>query len=264
MEVPPRSFFNNRPVGPVQNGISLPPMQPGPQLPAVGSFHSARPSSSHSGNGAIQNRPSMSPTQGNHDVGPLAGFPHPQSSANGSGSWSPFPNQSYTTPRPQSGHGATLPMSSHYPSYSATATPNGNPNPNHSSPPHSSHGMGLSGISPTKQSPRPLTSGSMAGAPVLPPLHRLDPSPKLMGRSSPDAPIPPPVKCMTPEQEDRRQREIASIRYQGHHYPSNGQAHIMSSPSINRIPPLGPAATSQLPDPVPSPQHGHGGQNTQQ
>jgi len=263
MDAPERSFINPS-HGVAQNGVSLPPMQPGPQLPAFGSFHSARPSSSHSGNGAIQNRPSMSPTQGNHDVGPLAGFPHSQPSANGSGSWPSFQSQNYTTPRPQSGHGATLPMSSNYPSYSAAATPNGNPNPNHSSPPHSSHGMGLSGISPTKQSPRPLTSGSMAGAPVLPPLHRLDPSPKLMGRSSPDAPIPPPVKCMTPEQEERRQRENASIRHQGYHYPSNGQTHPMSSPSINRIPPLGPAATSQLPDPVPSPQHGYGGQHTQQ
>ncbi|CAI7644807.1 hypothetical protein N7533_005492 [Penicillium manginii] len=237
--------------GVAHNGVSLPPMQPGPHLPSFGSFHSARPSSSHSGHGAIQNRPSMSPTQGNHEVGPLAGFPPAQQPANGSGSWSPFQNQSYTTPRPQSGHGGSFAMSSNYPSFSATATPNGNHN--HSSPPHSSHGIGMSGISPTKQSPRPLTSGAMAGAPILPPFHRLDPSPKLMGRNSPDAPIPPPVKCMTPEQEERRQRENASIRP---HYPSNGQAHPMSSPSINRIPPLGPAATSQLPDPVPSPQHG--------
>lgn len=52
-----------------------------------------------------------------------------------------------------------------------------------------------------------MTSGSVGSASVLPPIQKLEPSPKLMGRSSPDAPIPPPVKVMTPEQEERRQRE---------------------------------------------------------
>ncbi|KAJ5387981.1 hypothetical protein N7509_010522 [Penicillium cosmopolitanum] len=218
--------------GITHNGVSLPPMQPGPHLPSFGSFQSARPSSSHSGHGAIQNRPSMSPTQGNHEVGPLAGFPPSQQPANGPGSWSPFQNQnqSYTTPRPQSGHGGTFAMSSNYPSFSAAATPNGNHN--HSSPPSK-----LTRHRNVWYQPHQAVSSSSY-------LRRYG--------SSPDAPIPPPVKCMTPEQEERRQRENA-IR---HHYPSNGQAHPMSSPSINRIPSLGPAATSQLPDPVPSPQHG--------
>lgn len=236
--------------GPSPGQHTLPPMQPGPQLPPLGTF--ARPSSSHSGYGPTQNHPSMSPTQGNRDVGPLAGFSHP-AAANGSSAspWSSFDN--YATPRPHSGHGGTPVMSGGYPSFSNTATPNGN----HSSPPGSSHGMsmGMSGISPTKQSPRPMTAGGMAGAHVLPPIRRLEPSPKLMGRSSPDAPIPPPVKSMTPEQEERRQRERASMVQQGHAYPTNGQ--LMSSPSMNRIPALGPAATSQLPEPVPSPQHGN-------
>lgn len=226
-------------------------MQPGPHLPPIGSF--ARPSSSHSGYGPPPVQPSMSPTHGNRNVGPIAGFPHAVA-ANGSGAvpgTSSF--DSYATPRPHSGYGGTPTMSNKYPSFSASATPNGN----HSSPPHSSHGMGMSGISPTKQSPRPMTSGGMAGAPVLPPIRRLEPSPKLMGRSSPDAPIPPPVKCMTPEQEERRQRENASIFQQGHPYSGNGQPTLMSSPSMNRIPSLGPAATSQYPEPVPSPQHGN-------
>jgi hypothetical protein len=228
---------------------SLPPMQPTPHLPPIGSFQSVRPSSSHSGQSPVQNHPSMSPTQGNPDVGPLAGFPHIAPSQ------APSPWGSFETPRPQSGHGATPAMSSSYPSFSA-ATPNGH----HSSPPQSSHGMGMSGISPTKQSPRPPTASGMAGPPVLPPIRRLEPSPKLMGRSSPDAPIPPPVKCMTPEQEERRQRENASMLHQAHHYQSNGQ-HPMSSPSLNRIPPLGSGTTSQYPDPVPSPQRGSNGQS---
>lgn len=226
---------------------SLPPMQPTHHLPPIGSFQSVRPSSSHSGQSPVHNQPSMSPTQGNPDVGPLAGFPHVAPSQ------APSPWSSFETPRPQSGHGATPAMSSTYPSFSA-ATPNGH----HSSPPQSSHGMGMSGISPTKQSPRPPTASGMAGAPVLPPIRRLEPSPKLMGRSSPDAPIPPPVKCMTPEQEERRQRENASMLHQAHHYQGNGQ-HPMSSPSLNRIPPLGSSITSQYPDPVPSPQRGSNG-----
>ncbi|KAJ5679402.1 hypothetical protein N7462_007646 [Penicillium macrosclerotiorum] len=235
--------------GPGQGQHTLPPMQPGPQLPPIGSFHSARPSSSHSGYGTIQTQPSMSPTQGNHDVGPLAGVPS-TAPANGPSPWSSF--DSYATPRPQSGHGGTPAMSRNYPSFSSAATPNGN----HSSPPQSSHGIGMSGISPTKQSPRPMTSGGMAGAPVLPPIRKLEPSPKLMGRSSPDAPIPPPVKCMTPEQEERRQRENVSRLHHSHGYPANGQPALMSSPSMNRIPPLGPAAHAQHPEPITSPQHG--------
>lgn len=228
---------------------SLPPMQHAPHLPPIGSFQSVRPSSSHSIQSPVQNQPSMSPTQGNPDVGPLAGFPP------AAPNHAPSPWSSFETPRPQSGHAATPSMSSRYPSFSA-ATPNGN----HSSPPQSSHGIGMSGISPTKQSPRPPTASGMAGAPVLPPIHRLEPSPKLMGRSSPDAPIPPPVKCMTPEQEERRQRENASRLQQAYPYQGNGQ-HPMSSPSLNRFPPLGSGAVSQYPDPVPSPQRGSNGQN---
>ncbi|KAI2794865.1 hypothetical protein POX_a01466 [Penicillium oxalicum] len=217
---------------------ALPPMQPGHHLPSLGSFQSGRPSSSPSGYGPATNHPSMSPSQGNHDVGPLAGVPS-GSLATGPGQRSSF--DSYATPRPQSGYGGgNHAMSSNYPSFSSTATPNGN----NSSPPRSSHGMGMSGISPTKQSPRPITAGGMAGAPVLPPIRRLEPSPKLMGRSSPDAPIPAPIKCMTPEQEERRQRENAAFGH-GQAFSVTGQAHPMSSPSLNRIPPLGPAALAQ-------------------
>jgi hypothetical protein len=53
-----------------------------PQNPFLNSFDRQRPSSSHSNHSnhslpsPIKNRPSMSPTQGNKDVGPLA-FPSP-------------------------------------------------------------------------------------------------------------------------------------------------------------------------------------------
>lgn len=216
-----------------------------------GSFQTRRPSSSHSIHSStlpspIQNRPSMSPTQGNHDVGPLAGIPPPPSFSNGSTSW--VPPRGDETPRSESGY--LPPMDGLRRSFSA-ATPNGASQIRSSPPPSlSSHGFPLSGLSPTKHSPRPMTSGSLAGAPVLPPIHKLEPSPKLMGRRSPDAPIPPPVKCMTSEQEERRQREKALMLQgaagQGQmqnqpaaNGPPPSSSSLMSSPSLSRVPPVG-------------------------
>ncbi|PWY95097.1 hypothetical protein BO94DRAFT_553050 [Aspergillus sclerotioniger CBS 115572] len=232
----------------------LPSMHQAMHLPPHGgdsfnsSFPARRPSSSHSVRSPtlpspIQNRPSMSPTQGNRDVGPLAGFP-PVAPSDHSAPWTPYGQQH--TPRPNTGnHASFSSLHNGRPSFMAT------PTASRSSPPQSSHGIPFSGISPTKQSPRPVTSGSVTGAPVLPPIQKLEPSPKLMGRSSPDAPIPPPVKCMTPEQEERRQRENALLQAQLH--GTNGQSSVMSSPSLNRIPPLGPPAVAQQPAPSPQP-----------
>jgi hypothetical protein len=168
---------------------------------------SHRPSSSHSVHSQahpspIQNRPSMSPTQGNRDVGPLAGFP-PSALSNGS-----VPSTPYGQHRP-----VVRPQDRAIPSFSSSIDQRTNSFsdsfPSHTPPPPGSQSnMSLSGLSPTKnQSPRPVTANSVGGASILPPIHRLEPSPKLMGRSSADAPIPPPVKMMTPEQEERRQRE---------------------------------------------------------
>lgn len=198
-----------QPAKPMPGQYSLPPIHPATQPPShgfgsfdTGSFPSQRPSSSQSAQSPtlpspIKNRPSMSPTQGNRDVGFLAGFP-----ANGTAP-SPFTPSGQHHSRPNTASN-DVPSSFHgrYPSFSAAT-----PSAGRSSPAHSSHGVHLSGISPTKNSPRPLTSGSLTGAPVLPPIQALEPSPKLMGRSSPDAPIPSPTKCMTPEQEERKQRE---------------------------------------------------------
>ncbi|KAJ9190722.1 hypothetical protein DTO164E3_9192 [Paecilomyces variotii] len=175
-----------------------------------GSFNSPRPSSSHSTQShsfpsPIQNRPPMSPTQGNRDVGPLAGFPSP-AHPNMAVSSTPFGQQQ--TPRPSSASFvASSSGHSRPPSFSAATPTAGNSFSHTPPPPQGAQGIHLSGLSPTKHSPRPMTSGGMGAASVLPPIQRLEPSPKLMGRSSADAPIPPPVKCMTPEQEERRQRE---------------------------------------------------------
>jgi len=140
-----------------------------PQNPFLNSFDRQRPSSSHSNHSnhslpsPIKNRPSMSPTQGNKDVGPLA-FPQ-------SGS----PNGAFAPP-----HAAQINVLSPK---------------KHSSPP-----VGLfqscspirnppllaSGLSPTKYSPpRPSSNHSMAGTPVIPPVTSLSPSPRQEDFSAP-------------------------------------------------------------------------------
>lgn len=174
------------------------------------SFSPQRPSSSHSVQSharlsPIQNRPSMSPTQGNHDVGPLVGFPR-MNASNGSVPTTPY-GQHRLMGRPQDRNVASF--SSHpdqrTPSFSNSFTSQTPPPPS-----GAQNNMALSGLSPTKNdSPRPVTASSVGSASVLPPVYRLEPSPKLMGRSS------APVKMMTPEQEERRQREIQVAGIQG-------------------------------------------------
>ncbi|EFW23210.1 hypothetical protein D8B26_006714 [Coccidioides posadasii str. Silveira] len=169
------------------------------------SFNSQRPSSSYSAHSnyrsPIQNRPSMSPTQGNRDVGPLAGFP-PSATPDGAIPSTPFNHN-------QAHHVASSPYVNQTPSASFSATPRASFA--HTPPPNYSQPVAMSGLSPTKQSPprAPLAfSPNIGHTAILPPVQKLHPSPKLMGRSSPDAPIPAPVKSMTPEQEDRRRREM--------------------------------------------------------
>lgn len=222
---------------------------------------SHRPSSSHSVHSQthpspIQNRPSMSPTQGNRDVGPLAGFP-PSAHSNGS-----IPSTPYGQHRP-----VGRPQDRAIPSFSSSmdqrTTSFSDSLPSHTPPPPGSQSnMSLSGLSPIKNnSPRPVTASSVGGASILPPIHRLEPSPKLMGRSSVDAPIPPPVKMMTPEQEERRQREnemaTAAAPDNNNNNNNNNGAHIslphLSSWNIpsNSIPQQQPPQQQRQPLPPP-------------
>jgi hypothetical protein len=213
---PFQAIHNQRPPQHVQPNSSLKVIQhyapvPNPaQNAASASFNSRRPSSSFGQSpmsSPIQNRPSMSPTQGNRDVGPLAGIP---SSSPSGGTPVPFGSQ----PRNIPSFGSPYPVGpppNQSPSVSFSST---GPQPTSSfgqtPPPPSrySPGLAMSGLSPTKHSPpRPPAFGGVGNASVLPPIQALQPSPKLMGRSSPDAPIPAPMKSMTPEQEDRRRRE---------------------------------------------------------
>lgn len=194
--LPPQPAFNQYYPQPVQRSSSA--LQ---DILSGNPLSSHRPSSSHSIQSQahpspIQNRPSMSPTQGNRDVGPLAGFPH-STPANGSVPSTPYGQ--HMAARPQAPLSSSFDRRTSFSESFAAATP-----------PPGPQNVALSGLSPTKNnSPRPVTAGSGMGSAtsILPPIHRLEPSPKLMGRSSADAPIPPPVKMMTPEQEERRQRE---------------------------------------------------------
>ena len=253
--IEPRLFTSNPPIVAshsiyAQNGSPQPGYSPAPQpnagvsygrqpapvhpLPQasiprnmMSSFSSQRPTSSGSipSNfpSPVQNRPSMSPTQGNGDVGPLAGFPPapapaPTSSAPSPGSNGTNPGTTY-----QSNPNGYSPYSSfqiqqhpqqqhqhhrqqYHPSSQSSATSfsvTTNPQASFSQTPPSnrySPGIPMSGLSPTKHSPVHTASSSEVGVqPVVPPVQRLQPSPKLMGRTSPDAPIPAPVKSMAPE-----------------------------------------------------------------
>lgn len=166
--------------------------------------HASRPSSSHSAYGSaaaspIQNPPSMSPTQGNRDVGPLAGFPMPAPS--GSVPSTPHGHHYYPMVQPQ--QPSLPPFQPGFERRSSLSSVQGS-SFSHTPPPAPPQpGMPFSGLSPTKNSPpRPVTGGSTPNAaPVVPPVQRLEPSPKLvMGQDSPDAPLPPPVKPMPTNQ----------------------------------------------------------------
>lgn len=200
-----RSAFQHQPLST--------PMQQG-SIHAT-SFNSQRPSSSGSIPSSfpspIQNRPSMSPTQGNNDVGPLAGFPAPPAAVNpypaSNGNppatpfgqrqgyhqhdnvVSPYPSPALNQPVSTSFSTAATAMSPQS-SFGQIATPSRYP-PN----------APMSGLSPRKNSPtRPPSFTDVANTSVVPPVQKLHPSPKLIGQASPDAPIPPPVKNLAPEQ----------------------------------------------------------------
>ena len=158
----------------------------------------------------IINRPSMSPTQGNPDVGPVAGVPWRNLATN---TLSPPPSCQPQTQHQNQSASAQQNHANKFAPYingtpkSQAARPS---TANHDNqPPH------LSGLSPTKHSPIlpppvPSTSHnnpsssphhppataprSVSGTPVFPPSEMLQPSPKQLSKS----PVPTPSKTMTP------------------------------------------------------------------
>lgn len=255
---PPQAITQPEAVpGTIRSG--LPPVNVSQQYPlgaaagmnnASSPFSSQRPTSSNSRRGSltspIQNRPSMSPTQGNRDVGPLAGFPSSQ--ATGSVPSTPFGAHPHNGLSSGSQHAAGPPLSqSPSASFSSTATPQATSSFSHTPTPNRySPGIPMSGRSPTKFSPsRPPSFNEFGNSAILPPVQQLQPSPKLMGRSSPDAPIPPPVKNMTPEQEDRRRREEQLVAQQMFQLQQQAQQQQPQQISPQDIPPLASAQPQQ-------------------
>ncbi|EEP80984.1 predicted protein [Uncinocarpus reesii 1704] len=262
--IPPAAHIQRQPM---KNGTFYPPIQPQQPPPATAqlnrsmqpgqhpepqlkfiqhyppptvphststSFNSQRPSSSYSTQSTypspIQNRPSMSPTQGNRDVGPLAGF---RASATQNG---PMPST------PFSHNVASSPYLNQTPSASFS-TPHASFV--HTPPPNYSQPISMSGLSPTKQSPPrapPTFSPNVGNTAVLPPVQKLQPSPKLMGRSSPDAPVPTPVKSMTLEQEDWRRREME--------YPTQNMSPQLGPVNSSTTRPQAPHPTQLIPQPT--------------
>jgi PHD-finger len=161
----------------------------------------------------VLNRPSMSPTQGNPDVGPVAGVP--QRSQPGMG-MSPPPQsatnqaQNITFTQPYNNEHYATPYMNGTPNINAE---NANIKPDQQPHQYSQHH--LSGLSPTKHSPSlppPALSTaqntaspspyvpsatsrrSISGTPIFPPTEMLQPSPKQLSKS----PVPTPSKAMTP------------------------------------------------------------------
>lgn len=228
------------------------PLPPDQQTSPHGNrpLDSQRPSSSQSAKNPnlpspIHNRPSMSPTQGNRDVGPLAGLSS-TATPDDSIPWTPFGQRQAALTDP-----STRPSSSSAQNGHPFGTPSTTFASHSSPPPQNPQSVPLSGISPTKHSPRHVASHGLAGAPVMPPVRKLEPSPKLMGRSSPDAPIPPPMKSMSPEQEERRQRENAILQAETEPRAPSQFAKFSSSPLD--VPLLGPSVVSQQQQPAPMP-----------
>ena len=178
----------------------------------------------------VLNRPSMSPTQGNADVGPLAGIPH--HSATGS-AMSPPPSQlsmnqslNHCIALQYHNQGQVTPYTN-----GVTTNQSHTMHINPTQPPdqhqHQHQHQKLSGLSPTKHSPTlpvPSTTASndypyahpssstpqippatatatgsgprrsISGTLIFPPTEMLHPSPKQLSKS----PVPTPSKAMTP------------------------------------------------------------------
>ncbi|KIW18765.1 hypothetical protein PV08_03054 [Exophiala spinifera] len=157
----------------------------------------------------VFNRPMMSPTQGNMDVGPVAGIPQKspslgQNATNGVSvnGLQPQPNgvasQVHATPRASS-----QPYEAQTPTTQPISglSPRKQPTPQHFPPP-SIMIQKRNSMSPTLQASA-VASGhaekrTVSGTPVLPPIENLRPSPEQMRKMSSNEPVPTPSKQPQP------------------------------------------------------------------
>jgi hypothetical protein len=208
---------------PYYNGIPYPyqsyPSQSPPSRPMsshsqhVHSAYHATPHGLNNANNAnnaripspVLNRPVMSPTQGNHHVGPTAGVPEKSPGT----SYAPLFAQQRTPGMYHSNGG------SNYYSQTTPASLSYSPHTNH-----------MSGLSPTKHSPAapqpaymsqkssisPSPSGpgsfrSVSGTPIFPPAENLAPSPRQLSKS----PVPTPSKNPSPMQVGEAELKRANM-----------------------------------------------------
>ena len=174
---------------------------PAARPPSLGG--GSRPNSSHgqlNGTAArlpspVVNRPTMSPTTGNFDVGPIAGispFGRPEQRT---------PSFSNGTPAPrQQSQSSSPPLSGLSPSKNPTprapqATPQHQPSQSHASQPISN--LPPPSSVPVKASSTPVHNGqrSVSGTPLFPPAEKLAPAPE----HSHSKPVPTPSKHEVPQ-----------------------------------------------------------------
>lgn len=158
----------------------------------------------------VFNRPTMSPTQGNMDVGPVAGVPQKSSvhghttNGNGVNGVSQYP---VATPRASSHPSSaqtptTMPLSGLSPKKQQTpiafATPLHVPKPGGlSTPLASSQQTSLN--APTGPGSSQVQKRSVSGTLILPPVENLRPSPEQMRNMSSNEPVPTPSKQSPPQ-----------------------------------------------------------------
>ncbi|OAL32783.1 hypothetical protein AYO20_07739 [Fonsecaea nubica] len=193
----------------------------------------------------VINRPTISPTQGNMDVGPVAGIPQkslqfPQQATNGV--FSPANGASFqlqSTPRPSTQHQsqpAQTPIS-RAPTYALSGLspkkqqtpgpfqplPAGSPqNPNPSSSPPMSESFkptippaGTPGITAPSPGQHPGEKRMVSGTPVLPPIENLRPSPEQLRNMSSTEPVPTPSKQSQPPSQSHSPSKVSGSPPQG-------------------------------------------------
>ncbi|KAK6376203.1 hypothetical protein LTS17_007454 [Exophiala oligosperma] len=158
----------------------------------------------------VFNRPMMSPTQGNMDVGPVAGIPQKSPSlghntVNGVpvNGLQPHQNGLNTTQAHATPRASSRPQEAQTPTTQPISglSPRKQPTPQHFPPP-SIIPQKRNSMSPTLP-PNAMASGhverrTVSGTPVLPPIESLRPSPEQMRKMSSNEPVPTPSKQPQP------------------------------------------------------------------
>ena len=217
------------------------PVGPRPLAPSPSPTHQTPASSSLPKPGRlpspILNRPTISPTQGNMDVGPLVGIPErlsqsPQRAQNGGrppinglyqAQATPLQNHATLTHQTPISRTPNYPLSGLSPKKPPTPSPlpQGGHRPQKStsmSPPLPISST-IPPLFPSTNGPsNPLTTGgahplekrTVSGTPILPPVESLRPSPQQLRNSSSTMPVPTPSKQPQPQSHINEQAVVAN------------------------------------------------------